>query len=116
MSTQPPPPTRDDWRRPVAAGERRKIGPKWRRELDPASPRRGRRVKALKVSTAILAFVVLGAMLIWVSTWLWPPHPASLVLVGAGYEQNLAVPHNAYGRRSLRLLAGLTVPPRSSAS
>src|SRR4051794_2406881 len=116
MSTQPPPPTRDDWRRPVASGERRKTGPKWRREVDPAAPRRARRVKALKASAAILAFVVLGALLIWVSTWLWPPHPTSLVLVGAGYEQNLAIPHNAYGRKSLRSLAGLTVPPGSSSS
>src|SRR4051794_7451727 len=99
MSSERPAPTRDGWRHAAAATERRRSGPKWRRGADPAVPSRRRRVRALKVAAAILALGVLAGLLIWVSTWLWPLQPASLILVGAGYEQNLAIPHNAYGRR-----------------
>src|SRR4051794_24462018 len=111
MSSERPAPTRDGWRRAAAPAERRRSGPKWRRGADPTAPRWRRRVRAMKVAAAIATLGLLGGLLIWVSTWLWPLDPATLVLVGAGYEQNLAIPHNAYGRRSLRTLADLALPP-----
>ncbi|SIO60649.1 hypothetical protein SAMN05444166_6473 [Singulisphaera sp. GP187] len=110
MSSQRSASSGDDWRRTGASSERRSAGPKWRRQLEARSPRRVRRTRALKVAGAALALGILGGLLIWVSTWLWPPKPASLFLVGAGYEQNLAIPHNAYGRRSLQVLANQAVP------
>ncbi|WP_406695658.1 vWA domain-containing protein [Singulisphaera sp. Ch08] len=110
MSSQRSASSGDDWRRTGASSERRASGPKWRRQLEARSPRRVRRTRALKVAGASLALGILGGLLIWVSTWLWPPKPASLVLVGAGYEQNLAIPHNAYGRKSLQMLADQAVP------
>lgn len=110
MSRQRPASTGGDWRRAGVPTERRTSGPKWRREADVRAPRRVRRTRALKVVATAMALGLLGGLLIWVSTWLWPPHPASLVLVGAGYEQNLVIPHNAYGQKSLRTLAERAVP------
>src|SRR3954471_3747610 len=47
---------------------------------------------------------VAGALL---AVLLWPrPDPApALVLIDAGYEANLGVPHNAQGRQAVRALA-----------
>jgi hypothetical protein len=52
-----------------------------------------------------LTFLVGAGVFVWVVFWFWPPPPARIVLVGAGYETNLAVPHNVYGREGLRSLA-----------
>lgn len=52
-----------------------------------------------------IAGLSLTSLLIWVITWYRPPQPAELVLLGAGYEENLAVPHNIYGWQSLVDLA-----------
>jgi hypothetical protein len=41
------------------------------------------------------------AALIYVIYLIWPPRPACVVLIGAGYEENLAVPHNVYGWKGL---------------
>ena len=43
--------------------------------------------------------------LILVVLWLIPPKPACVFIVGAGYEENLAIPHNVYGRESMREFA-----------
>lgn len=110
MSSQRSASSGDDWRRTGASSEHRTAGPKWRRQAAARSPRRVRRTRALKVAGATLALGILGGLLIWVSTWLWPPKPAALILIGAGYEQNLAIPHNAYGRRSLQALADQALP------
>jgi hypothetical protein len=76
----------------------------WRRE-----PRRGPlRLRRLQIGVAWLSLLVLTALLVWASTWLSPPRPARLVLLGAGYQDNLAVPHNVYGWQSLADLAQLT--------
>ena len=45
--------------------------------------------------------------MLWALTWYQPPRPVGVVLVGAGYQQNLAVPHNSYGWQSLLDLADL---------
>jgi hypothetical protein len=44
---------------------------------------------------------------VWLLQWLAPPGPACLILAGAGYEDNLAVAHNARGREAMARLAGL---------
>lgn len=76
----------------------------WRRE-----PRRGpRRVRRLKFGLAWVSLFTFTALLMWVSTWLSPPRPTRLVLLGAGYQDNLAAPHNVYGWQSLADLAELT--------
>jgi serine/threonine-protein kinase len=60
-----------------------------------------------------LAMVGLGAAL-WLAWWfLSPPKTTHLVLVGAGYEDNLAVPHNVYGMKGLDDLAELARSDRA---
>ena len=61
--------------------------------------------------------VVLGlglAFTLWMFSLLRLPRPARLVLVGAGYQSNLQIPHNAPGWAGLRDLAGLGDLPPSS--
>ena len=81
-----------------------------------ATPKQGRRAwqkepgqassgpwltRRAKLALAAAAFVVV--MVVWIVVALWP-HPVKpfrLVLIGVGYETNLAVPANAFGRRGL---------------
>src|SRR5947209_3947008 len=66
----------------------------WRREPRPGRGR-GRAARVVAAATAYLGFC---GLLVWVAFWLAPPPPAGLVLAGAGYETNLAVPHNVFGK------------------
>lgn len=50
---------------------------------------------------------IVATAFIWASSWFAPPPPVRMTLVGAGYEENLALPHNVYGWNSLRDLAAL---------
>jgi hypothetical protein len=65
----------------------------------------------VRLGIVSLIFVACAGFLVWACFWLAPPRAAALVLVGAGYETNLAIPHNAYGRETLRALAGLAGGP-----
>jgi hypothetical protein len=87
----------------AAAAPRRGL-PRWR--LEPRRP--GRRRAALRTLATALCYLSLSGLLIWVVLWLSPPQPARLVLLGAGYETNLAIPENVYGREALRDLEALT--------
>ncbi len=77
--------------------------PRWRRESQASD--KLRRWRRLRIAALVGAFLVCTGLLVWASLWLFPPQPASLVIVGAGYETNLAVPHNAHGREGMRELA-----------
>jgi hypothetical protein len=55
-----------------------------------------------------LAVLLAGfAVLFYILTWLQPAKGTCLILVGAGYEENLSLPHNVYGRLGLEDLAQL---------
>lgn len=64
-------------------------------------PRRRARLRRLKLICAWGGVLTLGSLLAWAITWLQPPKPAALALWGAGYQQNLSVPHNVYGWNTL---------------
>ena len=72
------------------------------------SPRRSYPVGYFRLFSALVMSVVLllgwGA-LVWVGLWYAPPRPVAVVLIGAGYEENLTLPHNVYGWRTLTRLA-----------
>jgi hypothetical protein len=76
---------------------------KWRRAARPVPGG----LRPVRVAAWALTYLLICGLLFWVSLWLWPPHPASLVLVGAGYETNLAVPQNVFGRAGLEGLKAL---------
>ena len=61
----------------------------------------GRSAQRAWLGLLALAFLVGAGVFVWAVFWFRPPQSARLVLVGAGYETNLAVPTNVYGRDSL---------------
>jgi hypothetical protein len=65
------------------------------------------------VSRIALPFLVCLGLIVGLLYLIWPPQPPALALVGAGYESNLKVPHNAQGRRSLNRLAAAARAPYS---
>ncbi|MBY0514364.1 MAG: caspase family protein, partial [Gemmataceae bacterium] len=58
---------------------------------------------------ALLGLLVLAAV-VWVALWIRPPQPARLIVLQAGYDTNLAVPVNPYGKAAARDLAQLAKP------
>jgi hypothetical protein len=78
--------------------------PAWRKDKSAAAPKRrlSRRTQ-LGIAAGLFVVAVAGvAALIWM---IIPPPPACLVVVGAGYEDNLSLPHNVYGWQGARDLA-----------
>ncbi len=82
----------------------RRSFPKWRLE----SGRGWKRRSLLRIAAAAALYLLFSGLLIWVVLWLSPPQGARLVLIGAGYEPNLAIPENVYGREWLKDLEELT--------
>jgi hypothetical protein len=94
------------WRSGRAAPPPPTPRPAWRTGAAPTdAPTRSR--WAARVVAVLILFLIGCAALIWISFWLAPSRPARLLLVGAGYEENLAIPHNVPGRRGLEQLARL---------
>jgi hypothetical protein len=98
------------WREQAGGTERKREGqPQWRRE--PATPAAAPAVKRLsrktKIGFAALAFLVFCGLLVFAVLLLIPPKPAVLVPLYAGYEDNLAVPANPYGRISAQDLEAM---------
>jgi len=52
-------------------------------------------------------FLGMACAFVWVSLWLRPPQDTSLLLAGASYEDNLAVPPNLYGWNGLKDIAAV---------
>jgi hypothetical protein len=50
-------------------------------------------------AAALALFAAFCGLLVWVVLWLDRPGAVRVVVLAAGYEQNLGVPHNVYGRR-----------------
>lgn len=51
------------------------------------------------------ALLGLAGLLVWTSTWWQPPAPVGMLVVGAGYQDNLAAPPNVLGLRGIRQMA-----------
>lgn len=92
------------WRRDAPGGARAPvIQPQWRR---PAKTQRRHPLgRSLRIGAVWCAFLLLFGLVFWMALWLRLPRHARMVLIGAGYEDNLAVPHNVYGRMGLETLA-----------
>ena len=105
--------------------------PGWRQPVSPASPSRPVEQPWRNATNAIqsgpswwrsrrarLAFVLFGLVLVTVGIvavvqWLRPPRPMHLILIGPGYENNLAIPLNTAGRRGVEALAHLAEEHRN---
>src|SRR5262249_21551348 len=97
------------WRHKAGSAERkREAQPQWRREpATPGAPAR-RVSRKTKITATAVGFLGFCGLLIWAVLLLMPPKAACLVPVYAGYEENLAVPQNLYGRNSVQDLVKLT--------
>jgi hypothetical protein len=85
----------------------------WRREpTAPTKVRSGmsRRAKAGLLGLGSLGIVGLIILIIW---WLRPIKPVYVVLIGAGYETNLAVDHNVFGLTAQKQFEELTTKNQS---
>lgn len=105
------------WRQDARAQQRDARGG-WRQRPTADRKKRSRRTKIVLGVSALLA---CNIVLLFAVYWMWPPKPACLLLVGAGYEDNLAVPHNVYGWQGLNDLAefsqsGSLVPSKWSSA
>lgn len=81
----------------------RSAAPNWRRDF--LLPAGWSRRTQFAIGWALLALV--ASTFLWSSTWLRPVKPVGIALVGAGYEQNLLVPHNVGGWQTLQQLAAV---------
>ncbi|QDU95982.1 vWA domain-containing protein [Lignipirellula cremea] len=79
---------------------------KWR-----DAPCRRRRLNRMLHITGWIGLLTLASALIWAVTWFQPPRPGCLVLLGAGYQDNLDVPQNVFGWQSVLDFAQLTEGP-----
>ena len=105
MPAGDPRPPKRSWREGAASTPKSAAGKRaWKQEASAgeSGPLFTRRGKILLAAGGLLG--VLGAI-IAVYLWMRPIDPPRLVLIGAGYETNLAVPHNVQGRRALTELA-----------
>lgn len=85
--------------------EKAPVGPAraWQKERGAAGAPAGmgRKVKLLG---SLTGFFILLALLFWFIQWLLAGKKTALVLVVAGYETNLTLPHNATGRQGAEAL------------
>src|SRR4051812_21703050 len=106
MSTSPSSSPRRSWKTtPLAPPGQDE--PRWRSEEGRPLPRPRRRSRRLRF---LLGFLFLGrlcGLLVWVTLWLRPPRGTCVLMVTAGYEDNLAVPHNVHGREGVKALADM---------
>src|SRR5881394_308431 len=100
---------RPRWQPDGAKDSRRsELGPRWRSAPDavPRIPRRRR--PWFSVLLSLVLFAGLSGLLVWAILWLRPAKNTTLLLVGASYYDNLAVPANLYGWQALKDLADFT--------
>src|SRR5437879_3131293 len=96
-----PTPRKRSWRDPVGpapkgSGPNQGARP-W--QQGPATPANGTRPWSKRTKLALVSSTLLGvvAAIVIVVLLLRPPRPLRMVLLYAGYEDNLAVPHNVAG-------------------
>src|SRR5262245_39116318 len=95
------------WRKDIKAPEKKQAAqPAWKREAPKPLTKQGwsRRSKLFAGSMGLL---VVSGLLFWVIFMLIPPKPACLILVGADYGDNPAIPQNALGWQTLEDLRTL---------
>src|SRR5262249_20172417 len=108
MASQLPPqssPSPDPgWRKAPPSLATSPSPPSWR---NPESPRAAvpPRVGIARLAGVLLLILLVATALVWFILWLRPPGPAVLLLVAAGYEDNLAVDAFPQGREGMSRLA-----------
>jgi hypothetical protein len=102
----PPSPRKPSWK-DAAGPSRPTTGPQqdWKHPAEaPAGARPWWKTKPAKLTFVSSALLGVGALAIVVLLWFRPIKPMRLLLIGAGYETNLPVPHNVPGVGGLNAL------------
>src|SRR4051794_13809328 len=68
--------------------------------------------RILRIIGGLVAFTFLLVALIWLWFELGRSGPVDVVLIGADYATNLAVPHNVYGVEGLKGIESLSTAPK----
>src|SRR5262249_58234253 len=103
---QPRPPQRA-WRDAAASpSSPSKGGPAWKGQVDaaPPTPRQPMSKKA-KLTLGVGLLGALAGLIVVIILLLRPVKPFRLVVLSAGYETNLTVPHNVPGRTTSAKIA-----------
>src|SRR5207253_5936253 len=98
MPKDPSRPPKPSWRQQGNPQQQRRPEAQkaWRKETVVDKPGKARWSRKKKFGVAFLSLLVCAGLLIGLVLMLHKPKGACLVLVGDGYEENLAIPHNAY--------------------
>ncbi len=67
---------------------------------------------SVRLFGGLVAFALCLGVVVWLIWMLSPPRPAGVVLVGADYAANLAVPHNVLGYQGLKGIEQLVKAPK----
>jgi len=111
MSTNRSSGSRASWNKGRGDSPKKRRGdPLWRRPEEPGESRPPSRL--FRIGRYVLGFLVCCGLIGWLISLLLPPQPAYFALIGAGYEDNLTIPHNVYGHNGLAGLAALAQTPR----
>ncbi len=70
-------------------------------------------VRRARLFAGLVAFAACLGVVVWLIWMINPPRPAGVVLLGADYATNLAVPHNALGYQGLKGIEKLSRTPRA---
>ncbi|HYT92849.1 MAG TPA: hypothetical protein VEL76_29300, partial [Gemmataceae bacterium] len=101
MSTSPSASASRSWKGAAPAPPGADL-PRWRREEPRPRQQRSRRGRFW---LGLLFLAVLCGLITWLILWLRPSKGTAVLILTAGYEENLAVPHNVAGRDGAKALA-----------
>ena len=106
MPNDPPQPPQRAWRGALpSTGGPAKGGPAWKGSPGPAAAARKPWSRKTKLTLGVGLLGALAGLFVVVVLLPRPVKPFRLVLLSAGYETDLAVPHNVPGRKTVAKLA-----------
>jgi hypothetical protein len=102
------------WKKDAPSSRKTQTRHAWNRDADAPVASATRWSRKSKLFSVAAGFIVMTGLLVWVILWLLSTQAPALLLVGAGYQQNLVVPHNVYGWQGLQDLTGWAESDRNA--
>ncbi len=100
MPSDPSRPPQPAWRKNVTAAAKTDAQPKWK-SASVAKPTAGTGWSwRSKIGLGAALVVLAGVAVLWLAQYFIPRQVPYLVVYGADYQENLAVPHNVFGWRA----------------
>ena len=90
------------WKTSTKKSEKTSAGKRpWQQasKLDQSTPRKPSNLFGIVIG--LLLLFIGFAIIFYLLTWLRPAKGTSVLLIGCGYEENISLPHNIFGRRGL---------------